>query len=112
MRRFSREYVLVEGVKYHLVSVQEEGMTRWDPVAFFEKLNEQDECGYIAGRQLKCPHGGEVPYMAWIPLPDSWIQVRSVCQKCWGVHRQPDSDYNCILRSKMPKMYDKGIARR
>lgn len=108
MRRFSREYVLVDGVKYHLVSVKEFG--RWDAVSFFEKLNEKDEFGYMVGRQLECPHKGEVPSLVWIPLPDTWIMVRNVCQKCWGVHRQPDGDYNCILRSQMVKMYRNGIS--
>jgi len=111
MRRFSREYVLVDGVRYYLVSVKEPGMG-WEPVGFFEKLGEKDEFGYLVGRQLKCPHRGEVPSLAWVPLPDTWIMVRNVCQKCWGIHRQPDGKYNCILRSKMVKMYRDGVALR
>jgi len=107
-RSFSRGYVLVDGVKYHLVSVKEYG--GWDPVGFFEKLNEKDEFGYMAGRQLECPHRGEVSPFAWVPLPDAWLMVRSVCQNCWGAHRQPDGRYNCILRSRMVKMYRDGIA--
>lgn len=108
MRKFSKRFLVVNGKKYYLVSVKDEYSSRYDPVAFFQKSEERDEFGYkITGDALSCPKRGQLSALSWRPLPDIWLNVPDVCKKCWGVHRMPDSTYNCILRSKLVKVIDK-----
>ena len=118
MRRFSRQYVLVNEEKYYLVSVKAD-YRGWEPVAFFKKKTGlgpkglqfcKDEHGIMVEEkgQLFCPHRNELSELAWWPLPDSWINVPSICKKCWGSHRQPNGRFNCILRSLQIKQYQHG----
>ena len=108
MRKFSRQFLLVDGKKYYLVSVKDEYSSRYEPVAFFQKSQEKDEFGFmITGDTLQCPHIGKINRMHWIPLPTIWLMVPSVCQKCWGAHRTPENEFNCILRSQQVKAIDK-----
>ena len=107
MRRFSKGYILVGEEKYYLVSVKED-YGGWSPVAFFRKSKEKDEYGFMVdGDPLRCPNAGAANQRAWGGC-DGWIFVQSICKKCWGVHRERDSTYNCILRSLHIKQYIDG----
>ncbi len=113
MRKFSRQYILVDGKKYHLVSVKDEYDSTYDPVAFIQKSKKKDEEGFVAvGETLKCPHIYEFgsTHTIWAGVSE-WIQVQSICQKCWGVHRTAGNSFNCILRSKQIKHFKDGVAR-
>lgn len=109
MRRFSKQYVLVDGEKYYLVSVKEE-YGGWSPISLFGKSEEKDEFGFIVEDQLFCPHRDKLSHLAWWPLPSIWLNVQDICKECWGSHRTPDSRFDCILRSKQINQYRNGEA--
>jgi hypothetical protein len=90
MRRWSSKFILVGEYRYYLVSIKPEG-EGWDRVGFARKSKEKDEFGFkMEGEHLlSCPHKGNIPSLAWWPLPDSWISVPRLCQKCWGSIQQP-----------------------
>ncbi len=114
MRRYSKKYILVNGEKYYVVSIKEEYSSRYEPVGLVRKSDKKDEFGIMMEGDsfLKCPQSGKLPPMRflWAPLPGSWIGVRSECQKCWGSHLTPQSDFNCILRSFQIKQFENGEA--
>jgi hypothetical protein len=93
-RRFSRwEY---NG--YHLVSIVGEGAN--DMVGLFKKSKEKDEFGFLAVEEdsPRCPHSdrGAMRGSPW----DNWLYVPSVCQSCPWVYRTPESNYDCLLKTR------------
>ena len=72
MRRFSKQYVLVDGKKYHLVSVKDDYSSTYEPIGLIQKSKEKDEEGFMAeGEMLQCPNRDELGSvsMAWIGVP-------------------------------------------
>lgn len=114
MRRYSKGYILVNGEKFYLISIKDEYSSRYDPVGFIKKSDKKDEFGIVpeGDNFLKCPHRNTLPSsrMMWTPLPCTWLYVRDECQKCWGSHLTPQSEFNCILRSFQIKQYKNGEA--
>ena len=115
MRRYSKEYILINGKKYHLLSIKEE-WGEWSKLGFVQKSKEKDEFGFIPIFEnesfLRCPHLSNLPpmNMLWTPLPTYWLGVRQECQKCWGSHSTPQGEFNCILRSFQIKQFKDGEA--
>ena len=114
MRRYSKQYILVNGEKFYLISIKDEDSSRHEPIGFIKKSDKKDEFGIIPEGDyfLRCPHRGSLPpmNMIWTPLPCSWISVRDECQKCWGSHSTPQGEFNCILRSFQIKQFLNGAA--
>lgn len=114
MRRYSKQYILVDGEKFHLISIKDENSSRYEPVGFIKKSDKKDEFGFIPEGEdfLRCPQSNKLPpmRMIWTPLPCTWLYVQDQCQKCWGSHSTPRGDFNCILRSFQIRQFKDGEA--
>ena len=84
MRRYSKEYILVNGEKYHLISIKDECSSRYEPLGFIKKSDKKDEFGFLPEGDdfLRCPRRSNLPPMSmiWTPLPNYWLGVREECQ--------------------------------
>ena len=114
MRRYSKQYILVNGEKFYLISIKDENSSRYDPVGFIKKSDKKDDFGIIPEGDdfLQCPQSSKLPpmKMIWTPLPCIWLNVRDECQRCWGSHSTPQGDFNCILRSFQIRQFKDGEA--
>ena len=82
---------------YHRVMLKGDGEN--DCVGFFKKTDERDEDGQIMADVNdipKCPPPQAGGFRPW----GEWIIVPQACQKCKWVYQQPDSEFNCLLKSR------------
>jgi len=83
---------------YHLVTIKGEGGN--SPIGFFKKSQGKDESGNLALENdfPLCPHAGKVNTIVrpW----GEFIYVPSLCQRCKWLYSRPDSQYDCLLKTR------------